>query len=294
MPPPGDPSRAERAAGIIHDIGYQRYDGPRLGRRSATRALYTHSLRTAFGLGRSAKAKALPMGLLAAGAIAALILVVVGSLIGEPVISPIGLVGSYTFGATAFVAIVAPELVSRDLRSHVLPLYLSRPLGTADYARAKLAALATAMFAVFAIPLVIMYLGTLLSSASGLSAAVGHTGDLAQGLIAAVIHAALLSAVALPLASLSGRRVVASGLVFGLFLLTAPIAGILNELGSGAVTTLSGLVDPVTLLNGVDRWLFGEGLTEVGEYGAVFGLTAISVTAAATGLLLWRYWKVTA
>ena len=36
-----------------------------------------------------------------------------------------------------FVAVVAPELVSRDLRSGVLPLYFSRPLRRADYALAK-------------------------------------------------------------------------------------------------------------------------------------------------------------
>jgi ABC-2 type transport system permease protein len=47
-------------SGVIHDIGYQRYTGPRLGRGYAIRSLYLHSLRTAFGLGRSAKAKIFP------------------------------------------------------------------------------------------------------------------------------------------------------------------------------------------------------------------------------------------
>ena len=48
------------ATGVIHDIGYQRYTGPRLGRGYAVRSLYAHGLRTAFGLGRSAKAKIFP------------------------------------------------------------------------------------------------------------------------------------------------------------------------------------------------------------------------------------------
>ncbi len=39
-----------------------------------------------------------------------------------------------------FIAAQAPELVSRDLRSHVLPLYFSRPLRRLDYPLAKLAA----------------------------------------------------------------------------------------------------------------------------------------------------------
>ena len=43
-----------------------------------------------------------------------------------------------------FVAAQAPEMVSRDLRSHVLPLYLSRPLRRLDYPLAKYAAFSAA------------------------------------------------------------------------------------------------------------------------------------------------------
>ena len=42
--------------GVIHDIGYRRYTGPRLGRAQIARALYWHSLRSAFGIGRGDKA----------------------------------------------------------------------------------------------------------------------------------------------------------------------------------------------------------------------------------------------
>ena len=38
---------SETTTGVIHDIGYQRYTGPRLGRAYGVRSLYTHSLRTA-------------------------------------------------------------------------------------------------------------------------------------------------------------------------------------------------------------------------------------------------------
>ena len=48
-------------AGVIHDLGYRHYDGPRLGRAGIIRALYWHSLRSAFGIGRGAKAKVLPI-----------------------------------------------------------------------------------------------------------------------------------------------------------------------------------------------------------------------------------------
>ena len=49
-------------AGVIHDIGYQRYEGPRLGRGALFGSLYVHGLRAAFGLGRPAKSKIFPWG----------------------------------------------------------------------------------------------------------------------------------------------------------------------------------------------------------------------------------------
>ena len=52
-----------------------------------------------------------------------------------------------------FLAAQAPELVSRDLRSHVLPLYFARPISRLDYPLAKLAAFILACLAMIEIPL---------------------------------------------------------------------------------------------------------------------------------------------
>jgi ABC-2 type transport system permease protein len=43
--------------GVIHDIGFRHYTGPRLGRGYLLRSLYVESLRGAYGLGRSAKSR---------------------------------------------------------------------------------------------------------------------------------------------------------------------------------------------------------------------------------------------
>src|SRR3712207_8538833 len=64
-------------AGVIHDIGYRHYAGERRGRAYIRRSLLVDSLRGAYGLGRSARSKVLPMLLLAviclpAGAIVAI------------------------------------------------------------------------------------------------------------------------------------------------------------------------------------------------------------------------------
>ena len=46
--------------GVIHDLGYRRYDGPRDGVAIIARTLYVTGLRYAFGLGRSGKSKNRP------------------------------------------------------------------------------------------------------------------------------------------------------------------------------------------------------------------------------------------
>lgn len=280
--------------GVIHDIGYQRYEGPRLGRGYAMRSLYVHSVRSAYGLGRSAWAKLLPFAVLSFASLASLILVVVNTQLPEPVIDYVGIATTFTYAATVFVAVVAPELVSVDLRSNLLQLYLSRPLRRRDYALTKLAALATATFAVFAIPMLIMFLGMAFNTDTGISGVFDELGGLSQGLIAAVVHAALLSALALPLASLSGRRVFASGMIIALFLLTTPVSAAIQAFGEGALQNLGGLFDPSSLLNGVDQWLFGLDIDIVwtSDYGPVYGLVTAVLIAAGTALSVLRYKKV--
>ena len=56
-------SATEGRGGNIYDLGYRGYEGVRLGRGAVIGALLTHSLRTAYGLGRNARSKIMPVGL---------------------------------------------------------------------------------------------------------------------------------------------------------------------------------------------------------------------------------------
>ena len=51
----------EPASSAIHDIGFRHYAGPRLGRSWAFRSLAVDTFRGAFGIGRGAKAKVVPI-----------------------------------------------------------------------------------------------------------------------------------------------------------------------------------------------------------------------------------------
>jgi ABC-2 type transport system permease protein len=281
--------------GVIHDIGYQRYTGQRLGRGYAVRSLWIYSLRSAYGLGRSIKAKFLPIGLLMAVCMTSVILVVVNTQLDQRAVTYVGMVSTFSYAATVFVAIIAPELVSRDLRTKMLTLYFSRPISRSDYALAKLAALAAAVFVLFGVPLLIMFLGMAFNTDTGLSGVLHEAGGLLAGLLAAAIHSVVFAALALPLAALTGRRMFATGLIIGVFLLTTPISGAIQVLNDeGTLHYLAGLFDPVSLVNGVDKWIFGEGLVNTGTFGAVYGFVALAIIGWGTVFLLWRYRRVQA
>lgn len=284
----------DRATGVIHDIGYQRYEGPRLGRAYTSRSLFVHSLRGAYGLGRSAWAKVLPIGLISLSCVAALVFVVVNAQLPAPILNYVGVATTFSYPTTVFVAVVAPELVSTDLRGNVLSLYLARPLRRADYALAKLAALLAATFMMYAAPMLMLFFGSAFSTDNGMSGVLDEAGGLAKGLVAAVIHAAVLTALALPFASLTGRRVFATGMIVAVALLTAPISNVLVAFASGDLARLGGLVNPINLLAGIDRWLFNGGRIDIGPYGPVYGLVALALVVAGTACTVWRYRTVKA
>jgi ABC-2 type transport system permease protein len=292
-------------AGVIHDLGYQRYDGPRLGRAAIVRALCWHSLRSAFGLGRGARAKIVPVLTFVIMCLPAVVNAVAAARGGGRVIP----YDTYVFRLRAlvmiiFVAAQAPELVSRDLRSHVLPLYLSRPLRRIDYPLAKYAAFTIACLLMIEIPLLLLYLGTIVN-ASGWSAIWAQTRALTPGLLVGALWAVLLAAAGLAIASSTGRRAYATGAIAIYFFLTWTLASILIGVGGGRAgpigpggaplaARLAGLISPPTVLEGVRQWLGGTSVSPVpppGSVGVLYGVMLLVLLAASLGGLVIRYRK---
>lgn len=277
---------------VIHDIGYQRYQGPRLGRGYAVRSLFTHSLRGAYGLGRTAKAKIFPW--LVAGLVGgvAVVLTAIHAGFGERLLSYDEFMEAMSLLLILFVAVVAPELVSRDLRTGVLHLYFSRPLRRTDYALAKLAAMIAAVWLLLAVPLLVMLLGAVLS-VDGWSAILAEFRGFGSGIGYAVLTAVVYSSVAVAIASLLSRRAVAAGAIVAVFLLTTPIVGLLEETGGESVQQLAGVFSPMTQLMGIRGWLGGDvDVPYPGPYGWVYGVVTLGLIVASVGLLLARYRRV--
>jgi ABC-2 type transport system permease protein len=289
-------------SGVIHDIGYRKYDGPRLGRRQVTRALYAQSLRGAYGLGRSARAKVLPMLLLGVMCLPAFIIAVIANVTSSVITElplPYSRYAVVTQGIlTIFVAAQAPVSLSRDLRFKTVPLYFSRPLERSDYVLAKFAALASALFLLLTAPLLIMYVGALLAEFP----AGRETGDLLLALVGAAVFAVVFAGVGLVIASLTPRRGLGVAAIITLFALSfaavSALQGIIRyEVGNPDLAGWLGLLSPITLVDGFQTWVLDASSSAVAPPpgdagGVVYVLATFAVIGACWALLNLRYRKV--
>ncbi|TDD67282.1 ABC transporter permease [Jiangella aurantiaca] len=287
--------------GVIHDIGYRKYDGPRLGRGQVARALYAHSLRGAYGLGRSARAKVLPMLLLGVMCIPAFVIAVIANVasgVTTELVLPYSRYAVVTQGIlTIFVAAQAPASLSRDLRFKTVPLYFSRPLERSDYVLAKYAGLATALFLLLTAPLLIMYVGALLAELP----AGRETGDLLLALVGAVVFAVVFAGIALVVASLTARRGLGVAAIITIFALSFPAVSVMQgviryEVENPDLAGYLGLLSPISLVDGFQTWVLDASSSAVAQPpgatgGVVFVLVTFAVIGACWALLNLRYRK---
>jgi len=298
------------APSVIHDLGYRRYDGPRLGRAHIARALAWHSFRSAFGLGRGAKAKVVPIIAMVALCLPAAVNAFTMSrgnprLLSYDAYQP----ALRVIVMTIFVAVQAPELVSRDLRSRVLPLYFSRPIKTVDYPLAKYLAFTGACLAMMEVPVLLLYISAIVNSHGG-AAVWAQTKELIPGLLVGLLWSVVLAAIGLFLASLTGRRALATG-AFAIFaLLTFTLSQILLNVENHDVVQagqhlvipppdlaekVSGLFSPFTLIDGTRVWLgsptTADNVPNVGAFGAVYAVVLVALVALCLAGLNARYRK---
>jgi ABC-2 type transport system permease protein len=282
--------------GVIHDIGYRHYDGPRLGRRHAVTALTLHSLRGAFGIGRTARSKIMPFLLAAAMLLPAVVSIAIMALIKQRGVPYTGYALALQPVLALFLASQSPYLVAPDLRFRVLPLYLSRPVVVNDYIGAKLAAMSTAMFLLLFVPLTLVFAGELLIDLDGPP----QTGEYLAALASSVMYGVMLAALGLAIASLTPRRGLGVASVIALYLLTTAVSGtltgVLDSIGYDTAAEWALLISPFFLVDAVQSWLFGVDPSLGNHYpeglgGPVAGLGVLALIALAVGVLILRYRK---
>jgi ABC-2 type transport system permease protein len=280
-------------AGVIHDIGYRHYDGPRGGRGPAFMALATHSLRGVFGLGRGARAKIVPFALVTIMLLPCVVSIAVMALTKQDAMPYSGYTAFMQTVIAIFLAAQAPYLVAPDLRFRVLPLYISRPIMIVDYVGAKLAALIVSLFLLIAVPLTVQYAGQLLI---GLD--VPDSGrDFTAALVTAVIYAVFLASVGLALACVTPRRGLGVAAVIAFYLLLSAVSGVLygvfTSVGRDGAAAWGMLINPFFLVDAVQHAVFGTEPSNDTGYpaGPVPAIAVVVVIALALSALLLRYRK---
>jgi ABC-2 type transport system permease protein len=283
--------------GVIHDIGYRHFDGERRGRSYLRRSLYIDSLKGAYGLGRSARYKVMPMILLALMCLPAGVIVAITAVTNSD-----ELVGDYTsyiltlqLVVLIFLASQAPATVSRDLRFGVMSLYFSRPLERGDYVAAKYVAMVSALFLLTVAPLTIMFAGALVV---GLSIT-EQIPDYLRALAGAGLLSLILGGIGLAIAAVTPRRGFAVAAIIAVLLVLAGVQGVLQELAIAegfAGAPYFGLLSPFTLVQGLQSSLLGATSplpSPPGATGAlVFSAVALLVLASPLVVLLLRYRSV--
>ena len=250
-------SQPEPAAGAIYDIGYQHYDGKRLGRAGAIRALYVHGLRAVFGIGRGAKQKIPPIALIAIMVIPALIQAALAGLANGQVqvFSHDGYFRTTVWIFGLFCAFQTPELVTGDQQHRVLALYFSRALLRPDYVLARVGALATALFVVALIPHVILFLGEYFAAEHVGEAMRKSLPMIPRVIGAALAIAVLLSTVSITIAAVIKRRPFATAAILALFLLASAFVAPLVMSRPDKMRYLV-LASPMMVGDGLTTWIF--------------------------------------
>jgi ABC-2 type transport system permease protein len=266
------PVTATSRTGSIYDLGYRRYEGPRLGRAYAIRALAVDSLRTAYGIGHGGRAKIAPIVL---GAIALLPAIIVVGAIG--LVSRLGardqLEGaspitydSYYSSISAVIALFcaaqAPELFSRDQRHGVIALYFARAIRRADYALARFAGFGVALLILLLLPMAVLLLGRVLLS-TDVAAAFGDDLPKLPAVVAqALVTAGLFGSLSMAVAAFTPRRAYAIAGIIALFLIPGVLSGIVIGLGSGGIGNVFVLLSPGLILDGTSALFFGKALPD--------------------------------
>jgi ABC-2 type transport system permease protein len=291
-----------QAAPAIYDLGFQHYDGERLDSWYATRTLLWDTYRGAFGLGRSARAKIMPVLLVVLVTVPTVIIgaVAVFADLDELPVSGSQYVTGVSLLTTLFVASQAPQAVSRDLRHRTISLYLSRPQSRGEYVLAKAVALVAATLTFLVLPVTVLHAGGLLAKLSVRDQISGWL----EGVVTAGLYAVLLGLLALAICAWVVRRGFGVAAVVVALFLSVVVAGILAGViaydsdptgeTAPAVAVLALALAPLSLVDGLRSWILGERLDDAliphtTALGTAYVVVYVVIVVLSLLALLWRY-----
>lgn len=291
-------------AGSIYDLGYRHYEGPRNGRGYAMWSLFVESFRGVWGFGRPMTAKAAPFILAGLYALPAVIQLAFSTQIAQQIqageVPELFAYQTYFGSLYVFVFFFcvaqAPELVCRDQRYQVLPLYFTRSMGRIEYAVSRLGSLAAALFLVLLAPAVGLFVGDVLMQPDAFKAVGDELPKALPSIPSSAVIALGLAALSLAISSFSPRRAYSAIGIVAYILLMEAIPAAIYSIGQTSGSTWTDklfLLSPISTLDGATFWFFGQPLDPRMFQGSLtaadFVVAALASIAVAAAVLMYRY-----
>jgi ABC-2 type transport system permease protein len=151
-------------------------------------------------------------------------------------------------GFAFFVALlVGPPLVARDLRNNALPLYLCRPLSRTEYVVGKMSVILILLSLITWVPQLLLFLFQ--SYLEGFAWFRANVWMVSAIVLGGLIWALLLALLTQTISALVKWRVVASGILLGIFFIPTVFGAFINEVFRtrwGNIISLGALIRNVT------------------------------------------------
>jgi ABC-2 type transport system permease protein len=156
--------------------------------------------------------------------------------------------GGFAFFVTL---LVGPPLVARDLRNNALPLYLCRPFSRPEYVAGKMAVILFLLSVITWIPQLLLFLFQ--SYLEGARWFVDNLWIAAAIFIGSFVWILLLGLISLAISAVVKWRIIASGVLIGLFFIPSVLGEVVNQLFR---TRVGNLISLGALMKNVSAGLF--------------------------------------
>lgn len=277
--------------GEIYDLGYKHYEGKRLGRAHAIKALIIYSMKRGLGIKKKWTAKLIPIGLYVTAFVPAFIVAGIKAFVptDDFVYSYHDLNDFISLTLLIYAAALGPEMLSDDRRENVLSLYFSRSLTRLDYLLAKVAAMGILLGTIAFGPPLLLFLANVLLADNPISYFFNHVEDIGRILAYGVLVSAYLGSISLAIAAFTNRKGVAGAIFIGGLLMVTGIANALFDALDAAVGDYIILFDPFDLIIALSAWVWGEPTNmRIADLPGYWYGFAVLVTIALAGTLMYR------
>jgi ABC-2 type transport system permease protein len=253
------PQQPLQPYGEIYDLGYKHYDGPRLGRAHALRALIIYSIKRGLGIKKKWTAKIIPILLYMAAFIPAIVVAGILAFLGDQVDFDYNDLNSFIeFTLLIYAAALAPEMLCDDRRENVLSLYFSRALTRLDYLLSKVIAMAILMGTIAFGPLLLLWGAKVLQADDPIAYLFDHLADIGRIFIYGTLVSAFFAAIGLGIAAYTNRKGIASGIFIGGVIFMTALANALYEAVEGDINRVLVFFSPMDLVRAISLWLFDD------------------------------------